>query len=172
MLQFAVPAACAIILYVLHILWTRYRSPATIDDVNTSRYKALSSIREKNEVAASLSKLVELDGAGAWPPNVEHDAWPAALRPYKEIYQEMAPLLSQANPSIDDEANNSIRTEFRAKMEKALEERINISQVTEIMKATAAGDWSVLPRDAYNGLYCCIAVSRHMFRYLFSRRFF
>ena len=105
-----------------------------------------------------------MDGAGAWPPKANHDYWPVALRPYKDIYLELNPLLPAAEPSLDDNVNSERRNTYRSLMRKLLAERINIAQVEEIMAAVDAGNWDVLPRDALNGFYCCVAVCRHAYR--------
>lgn len=87
-----------------------------------------------------------------------------ALRPYKDIYLELIPLLPTAERSLDDNVNNARRNKYRSLMRKLLTERINIAQVEEIMAAVEAGNWDVLPRDAYNGFYACDAVCRHAYR--------
>jgi hypothetical protein len=137
----------------------------SIDEtINDSKYRRLRGSRHRHEAASVMSKLVEEDGAGAWPPNANHDSWPAPLRPYQDIYFELIPLLSAAPPSLDDAVNNERRAKYRSLMRKLLSERINIPQVLEILAAVEAGNWSVIPRDAYNGVYSCIAVCRHAYR--------
>lgn len=131
---------------------------------NVSKYQVLKNLRDRHEVAAVMSRLIEEDGAGAWPPNANHDDWPMALRPYKDVYFQLIPLLSAAPPSLDDEVNNERREKYRSIMRKLLMERINIPQVVSIMAAVEAGNWDLFPRDAYNGFYCCIAVCRHAYR--------
>ncbi|KAM3069617.1 hypothetical protein ACMFMF_008830 [Clarireedia jacksonii] len=133
--------------------------------VNESKYRDLRISRDRHEVASVMSKLVEEDGAGAWPPNANHDSWPAALRPYQDIYFELIPLLSAAPPSLDDAVNNERRAKYRSLMRRLLSQRISIPQVVEILAAVEAGNWNALPRDAYNGLYSCIAVCRHAYRW-------
>lgn len=86
------------------------------------------------------------------------------LRPYKDIYLELVPLLPAAEPSLDDEVNRERRNKYRSLMRKLFTERVNITQVEEIMVAVEAGNWDVLPRDAYNGFYSCVAVCRHAYR--------
>ncbi|TGO34967.1 hypothetical protein BHYA_0175g00200 [Botrytis hyacinthi] len=135
------------------------------ENENVSKYQALRNLRDQHEVAAAMSRLVDEDGAGAWPPNTNHDSWPMALRPYKEIYFQLIPLLSAAPPSLDDDVNNERREKYRSMMRKCLMERINIPQVVAIMAAVEAGNWDLFPRDAYNGFYCCIAVCRHAYRW-------
>ncbi|ESZ96147.1 hypothetical protein SBOR_3477 [Sclerotinia borealis F-4128] len=132
---------------------------------NVSKYQALRNLRDQHEVAAVMSKLIDEDGAGAWPPNANHDSWPMALRPYKEVYFQLIPLLSAAPPSLNDDVNNERREKYRSIMRKSLMERINIPQVVAIMTAVEAGNWDLFPRDAYNGFYCCVAVCRHAYRW-------
>ena len=161
----------AITIILGSLLWRKHSKPAGIaesDDAdetgNSRKVQDLRALRGRHETASVLAELVDKDGAGAWPPKVDHDSWPAALRPYRDIYLEMVPLLPAAEPSLDDNVNNERRTKFRSLMRKLLAERINIAQVEDIMAAVEAGYWNVLPRDAYNGLYCCVAVCRHAYR--------
>jgi hypothetical protein len=87
-----------------------------------------------------------------------------ALRPYKSVYLELAPLLSAATPSLDDATNEKRRHDYRLLMRKLLSQRIHGCQVEAVMAAAEAGNWDLFPRDAYNGFYCCIAVLRHAYR--------
>ncbi|QSZ35580.1 hypothetical protein DSL72_008450 [Monilinia vaccinii-corymbosi] len=132
---------------------------------NASRYQEIRNLRDEHEVAAVMSEMIEEDGAGAWPPNANYDNWPVALRPYKEIYFQLIPLLSQASPSLDDDVNNERRANYRSLVRRLLRERINIPRVAAIMADVEEGNWDHFPRDAYNAFYCCIAVSRHAYRW-------
>jgi hypothetical protein len=134
------------------------------ENENVSKYQDLRKLKDEHEVAAVMSRLIDEDGAGAWPPNANHDSWPMALRPYKEVYLQLIPLLSAAPPSLDDMVNNERRENYRSIMWKLLMDRINIPQVVAIMAAVEAGNWDLFPRDAYNGFYCCVAVCRHAYR--------
>lgn len=140
----------------------------TSDDIaeisNSERVYSLKQADHQHEAALSLIRLFDQDGAGEWPPEVNHDDWPLALRPYKEIYLELAPLLPQHEPSLDDEVNNVRREEFRSLCRKLLVERVDIAKVQTIMAAVEAGNWDLFPRQAYNGFYCCVAVCRHAYR--------
>lgn len=119
----------------------------------------------QNVAAVALTKLVEYDGAGTWPPRTDHVNWPPALIPYRDTYFEMVPFLSSAAASLDDDINNKIRKDFRAQMRKLLKQGINIQEVEDIMFAAELGGPESLPRDAYNAFYNCVAVCRHMYRY-------
>jgi hypothetical protein len=130
---------------------------------NASRIQDLKNLRHSHSTASVLAELVKKDGAGAWPPKANHDSWPMALRPYKDIYLEFVPLLSATEPS-PDEVNNSRHSEFRLVMRKLLTARINVTRVKAILESVEAEDWSDISREAYNGLYCCIAVCRHAYR--------
>jgi hypothetical protein len=81
----------------------------------------IDALAEHHEVAEKLNDLIKKDGAGSWPPNANHDhaIWPAALRPYKEIYLELASLLPQATPSLDDSV-------------KLLKDRVKTDEVMEV----------------------------------------
>lgn len=147
------------------LLWRRLSRPVESDETgNDWKIQDLKSLKSRHETASILSELVEKDGAGAWPPKADHDSWPMSLRPYKDIYLELIPLLPAAQPSLDDNVNNERRSRYRSLMRKLLVERVNIAQVESIMAAVETGNWDIFPRDAYNGFYCCIAVCRHAYR--------
>ena len=148
------------------LLWRKSRSPNSDNDEtgNLRKYQELRILKYHHETAAMLSDLVDKDGAGAWPPKASHDSMPAALKPYKEIYLECAPLLPAADPSLEDDVNQQRRNRYRSRMFQLLHERVDIAEVEMIMKAVEAGDWSVCPRDTYNAVYCCVAVCRHAYR--------
>ena len=140
--------------------------PADIFEINKdSVFKVLKALAGRHETASSLLELIEKEGAGSWPPKASHDSWPIALRPYKDIYLELIPLLPAAEPSLDDNVNHSRRNKYRSLMRELLHERIDIDQVKCFLAAAEAGKWDVFPRDAYNGFYGCIAVCRHAYRY-------
>ncbi len=154
------------LIIVLGILLWRWRlKPAEVDDVaNVSRIGDVRTLKDQHETASILSELVEEDGAGAWPPKANHDSWPMALRPYKDIYLELVPLLPAAEASLDDNVNNERRSNYRSLMRKLLTERVNIPQVELLMAAAEGGNWDIFTRDAYNGFYACVAVCRHAYR--------
>lgn len=120
-----------------------------------------------HETAAVLYELISTDGAGSWPPRANYDisVWPACLHPYKQIYLELAPLLPQQDPCLDDEVNQSRISNFRSKFETLLRERIDLVQVKQLLDDADAGRWDVFPRTVYNAFYCCIASSRHAYRW-------
>jgi hypothetical protein len=93
-----------------------------------------TSHKERHEVAKSLIELVLEDGAGSWPPLVNHTLshWPEALRPYRHIYQELATLLPKATPSLDDEVNTALIAEFRGRFRNLLADRIDLTEVKEV----------------------------------------
>ncbi|KAL8768141.1 MAG: hypothetical protein Q9209_005532 [Squamulea sp. 1 TL-2023] len=157
----------AALLLSLRVLWRKLRkADEEVDETgNLRKYQDLRILKSQHEAAAILSDLVDKDGAGAWPPKVNHDSWPAALMPYKDIYLTCVPHLPAADPSTDDDVNQERRGKYRALMRKLLHERINVAEVESIMKAVEAGDWSACPRDAYNAVYCCVAVCRHAYRW-------
>ena len=131
---------------------------------NETRLRALKDLKHSHETASSLSELIELDGAGTWPPKANHSSWPEALRPYKDIYLELVPLLPAAKPSLDDNVNHKRREKYRSSMRKLFAERVNVVEVEKLMAQVEAGKWDQLSRDAYNGFYSCVAVCRHAYR--------
>ena len=168
--QYYVVALLATFLLRLGVLsWGKVRKVEKLcnaidESGNSWKYHELRVLRDKHETAAILSELVDEDGAGAWPPRASHDSWPAALRPYKDIYLECSPLLPTAEASTDDNVNQQRRGRYRSTMQKLLQERIDIGEVEKIMKAVENGNWSACPRAAYNAFYCCVAVCRHAYR--------
>ena len=125
----------------------------------------IKAIRDDHETAGLLQHLIETDGAGNWPPQASHgDAWPTALRPYHNIYLELAPSFPAREVSLDNEINFKRCLEYRTRMRKLLHDRIDLPAVKAILLAVEAGDESAFPADAYNGFFACIALSRHAFR--------
>ena len=147
------------------LLWKRHSRPVDIEDPgNGSRIHELRTLKVRHKTASILVDLVEEDGAGAWPPKANHDSWPRALRPYKDIYLMLNSILPTAEPSLDNDVSHQRRNNYRTQMRKLLVERVNVAQVEEILIAVEAGNRDVLPRDAYNGFYACVAVCRHAYR--------
>lgn len=123
---------------------------------------------ECHTTAALLNELIATDGAGDWPPRANHDhvnSWPGVLRPYKTIYLDLAPLLPQDDPSQDDSFNLKLISEFRSRYWSLLRAQIDLEGVLGLLKAAEAGRWDLFPRDIYNAFYCCVASSRHMYRW-------
>jgi hypothetical protein len=126
----------------------------------------INNMADCHETAALLADLIRKDGAGFWPPRAEHDhtAWPAALRPYREIYEEVAPLLPTEHVSLDDDVNKARITRFRTRLQQLLREQVDLAQVEALLVAADAGRWDVFPRDTYNAFYSCVAWCRHAYR--------
>ena len=143
----------------------RVKPAAIVEMDKDSVFKNLKTLASSHQTASSLLELLEKEGAGSWPPKADHESWPTALRPYKDIYLELAPLLPAAQPSLDDNVNHNRRNKYRSLMRGLLHEKINIDQVRSILAAAEAGNWDMFPRDAYNGFYGCVAVCRHAYRY-------
>lgn len=155
----------AIIIAVGCLLWRkRSRSVEICLTANLSKIRKFHDLKSRHETVSVLLQLIDTDGAGAWPPKAKHDSWPSPLGPYNDIYLELLPLLSTAEPSLDDEVNSERRNRYRSHMQKLLTERINIIQVQGILLATEAGNWDDFPREAYNGFHACIAICRHAYR--------
>ncbi|KAK3988821.1 hypothetical protein QBC44DRAFT_96995 [Cladorrhinum sp. PSN332] len=134
---------------------------------NAEKIQDVNALADCHETAARLSELVRKDGAGSWPPscNHAHGSWPAALRPYREIYNEMAPLLPAAHASLDDAVNREIITTFRARFRKLLDDKVSLEEVNALLAAADSGRWDVFPRDTYNAFYSCVAWCRHAYRW-------
>ncbi|KAK3356582.1 hypothetical protein B0T25DRAFT_537007 [Lasiosphaeria hispida] len=143
------------------------RHDSTYDETTESRVRSITELAEYHETAARLANMIHKDGAGTWPPRAEHapSYWPPALRPFREIYQEMAPLLPEANPSLDDDVNRERIAYFRSRFWKLLSDKVNLEEVSALLAAAEAGRWDVFPRDVYNAFYVCVAWCRHAYRW-------
>lgn len=120
--------------------------------------------KEKREVTDALRNMVDTDGAGTWPPTATHrDSWPVPLRPYHDILLELAPLLPVDQIYVDDRINQARRVEYRARLQKLLQERVDISAVESVFLSEKL-DTSFFPWHACNGFYACIGYLRHSFR--------
>jgi hypothetical protein len=125
----------------------------------------IKAISKDHETAGLLHELIETDGAGSWPPRASHgDMWPLALRPYHDIYLQLAPSLSVQQVSLDDNVNSERCFQYRENMRKLLRDNVNLSEVETILAAVEAGNQLAFPSDAYNGFFACIALSRHAYR--------
>ncbi|KAJ2976473.1 hypothetical protein NQ176_g4931 [Zarea fungicola] len=130
-------------------------------------YEELTSLAASNEAAKALLKLISEDGAGTWPPTVNHhhDSWPTALQPYKEIYHKMAHLLPVSTPYLHDDVNEARIKSFRLQFRRLLEDNVNIYEVENLLKSVEAGSWDQVSRETYNALYSCLSWSRHAYRW-------
>jgi hypothetical protein len=107
---------------------------STSTDPREAYIQEIAALADQHEVAETMRDLIHKDGAGSWPPNANHthSSWPAALRPYGEIYLELAALLPQEHPSLDDETNIVRIADFRGRFKSLLAERINLAEVNEV----------------------------------------
>jgi hypothetical protein len=159
-----------LLILALYFLSKYIRERVASDKTGKSRdllkLKELSHNEHQHEIIEVYSNLVEKDGAGFWPPRAKHHSWPKALGPYHDIYLELAPRLSTEKPSLSDVYNNERRNDFRSRMQKLLKERIDVTEVQKLLTEVEAGNWDLIDRDAYNGFFSCIAISRHAYRYV------
>ncbi|KAH8890621.1 hypothetical protein GQ53DRAFT_794661 [Thozetella sp. PMI_491] len=127
----------------------------------------IRSLAPQHEVAATLARLVDEDGAGAWPPRANHDhgAWPAPLRPYKEIYLQLAPFLPMTRPCLDDDYNSRRISRFRDHFREFLSHNVDREQVRQLLDVVELGQSDALSQEVYNAFYCCIAWCRHAYRW-------
>lgn len=164
-------SASVLVIFIASAFLRKYMIEPSSHLVHNRRVlKQIRKSSQSHELASLLTKLIDMDGAGSWPPRVNHDDWPGALRPYKDIYLEIIPLLSvDAKHAYDDATNIERRRNYRSSMRKFLAERINTTEVKTVLELAAAGQWNEIPREAYNGFYCCVAVCRHAYRYSLPR---
>lgn len=125
---------------------------------------AVKNKTHEHPTSNALQHMVNHDGAGQWPPRAEHKGWPAPLQHYHDIYQELSPMLSTFQPSMDDETNRDRMRMFRTATKRLLQERVCINTVKIILDATAQGEWTGISRAQFNGFYGCIAMLRHAYR--------
>ncbi|EKV12269.1 hypothetical protein PDIG_45940 [Penicillium digitatum PHI26] len=129
----------------------------------------LSLIREiepSNEPIKALQTMIEIDGAGAWPPKASYrESWPVVLHPYHDIFVVLAPLLPVIDVSLDSTINQCRRMEYQQRLRILLKERVNLGLVKETLSAAADETSCVITNQQYNGFYACISYLRHAFRW-------
>ncbi|KAI5920758.1 hypothetical protein F4810DRAFT_681133 [Camillea tinctor] len=81
------------------------------------------------------------------------------------VLLKVLPQLTTATLSSDDTANHERRENFRVAMRTLLGENIHIASVTKLLDEVEADEWVHFSRDALNGFYCCLALSRHAYRW-------
>jgi hypothetical protein len=131
--------------------------------ITIEEYTNPSSVRDKENLTIEcLRNLIEIDGAGAWPPRSSYGkAWPIALQSYHAIYLELSTLISCEELSADDTVNFQRCLNFRIKMGQMLYKRIIIIDVEMILSEKEGK----MTGDVWNGFFACIALLRHAFRY-------
>lgn len=89
--------------------------------------------------------MVNLDGAGEWLPKATHkDSWPAVLRPDHDIFLKLASLLPVDRVCLDDVINKSRIAEYRTRMQKLLQERVDIAAVESVLSSSEGTEESSL----------------------------
>uniref|UniRef100_D8QK43 Uncharacterized protein n=1 Tax=Schizophyllum commune (strain H4-8 / FGSC 9210) TaxID=578458 RepID=D8QK43_SCHCM len=115
-------------------------------------------------VVDRLRELIEVGGAGHWPPRATYaPTWPAPLRPYESIYHAVAPHMTVAESCLDDAENRKTIDAFRARLRGLLEEGIDLPAVEIVLKAEG-GDEEFTP-PAWMGFFACIGFLRHAYRW-------
>ncbi|KAL1753077.1 hypothetical protein FB107DRAFT_218561 [Schizophyllum commune] len=109
-----------------------------------------------------LRELIQVGGAGSWPPRATYDdTWPAPLRPYELIYHEVAPFMTVAESCLDDAENRKTIDAFRGRLRGLLEKRIDLGAVEVALKA----EDEVFSAPAWMGFFACIGFLRHAYRW-------
>ncbi|KAJ5088342.1 hypothetical protein N7456_011958, partial [Penicillium angulare] len=129
----------------------------------------LSLIKNLKPQHASVHKLqymIHKDGAGSWPPRGSYrDSWPSELQPYHDIFVKLAPLVPVLDPSMDPSINAMRRDEYRQRVQKLLEQRLDVAKVTSLLSTAMIKEYSVMTNEAFNGFYACISALRHAYRW-------
>jgi hypothetical protein len=88
----------------------------------------------RHEVMTALAVLILEEGAGDWPPNAQHDheMWPSALTAYHDVYIEMAPVLPQLEPSLDNDVNLRRISAFREKYKDLLRRHVDLNEIKTV----------------------------------------
>ncbi|KAK5625403.1 hypothetical protein RRF57_001119 [Xylaria bambusicola] len=148
-------------------LWRMVKGHRTASLImgKANRMQHMRTLAAQHKVAASLIAMIDKDGAGDWPPRANYESWPAALFPYRSIYMELLPMLYTDTPSMDDNVNIERRERYRVAVQSLLRDRITLDDVTTILEEVEADNWSTISRDTLNGFYCCVALSRHAYRW-------
>jgi hypothetical protein len=107
---------------------------ASLQDTEKVTVEEIKTLAGCHRVVETLHDMIAKDGAGSWPPKTNHviSSWPAALRPYKEIFFELVKLLSQAQPSQEDDVNNARIDEFRARFRTLLTKHVGLLEVKQV----------------------------------------
>ncbi|KAL3480459.1 hypothetical protein BJX99DRAFT_220272 [Aspergillus californicus] len=175
--QYLLPLVCLLRLDVLKVgtrttpLSDIKSSETSVSNKQVSKHaSALASINgatENDPVLAQLKHLVDTDGAGTWPPRASHgDTWPSALRPYHEIYLEVAPFLATEDIVLDDSVNAQRIDSFRERLTTLLTSRVDLPSAVETLSAAEDNmDNEAFHFASYNGFSACIATLRHAFRW-------
>ncbi|KAL1753080.1 hypothetical protein FB107DRAFT_250373 [Schizophyllum commune] len=124
----------------------------------------VASILDKYDhpVIDRLRELIQVGGAGSWPPRATYDdTWPAPLRPYELIYHEVAPFMTVAESCLDDAENRKTIDAFRERLRGLLEKRIDLGAVEVALKA----EDEVFSAPAWMGFFACIGFLRHAYRW-------
>ncbi|PSR84007.1 hypothetical protein BD289DRAFT_434880 [Coniella lustricola] len=159
-------ASILVVLIVLFVIRNKIKKTLPPLHDNQDTLEMFRRSKQSHELALLFIKLVDMDGAGNWPPRVDHENWPAPLRPYKDIYLQLIPFLAvDVKLAYNDEANIERRRDYRASMRKLLAERVDLSEVKRVLALPEANQWTDMSREAYNGFYCCLAVCRHAYRW-------
>ncbi|KAI1273572.1 hypothetical protein F5Y07DRAFT_391210 [Xylaria sp. FL0933] len=147
-------------------LWQKSgRHDKTIPGEKGEKIRKLQSFAAYHDVAASLATLINRDGAGDWPPRTSYKSWPTALLPYQKILLEVLPSLATEAPLLDVASDIKRRERFRRFMERLLHENVHLPSAIKVLDEIKTDKWDHLSRDQLNGFFCCIALSRHAYRW-------
>ncbi|KAF7309422.1 hypothetical protein MIND_00313000 [Mycena indigotica] len=118
----------------------------------------------QHPILSSLRELVE-SGGGEWPPRATYrDTWPIELRVYDSVWREMEPLFPARESSTDNAHNRQLINAFRNHMQALLDERINMRNVQSALDR-AASDPQSCSQGAWLGIWLCISMLRHAYRW-------
>ncbi|KAJ7573942.1 hypothetical protein C8J56DRAFT_717299, partial [Mycena floridula] len=112
-----------------------------------------------------LEALIEVGGAGMWPPVASgHLTWPVALRPYHQAYQEISTNLPVLASSLDDDENRQRIHDMRSKIQHFLRDYLDTSEVQQALEALFSESTREV-QAVWMGFCACIAHLRHAYRW-------
>ncbi|OAA75990.1 hypothetical protein LEL_05674 [Akanthomyces lecanii RCEF 1005] len=160
-MTFIILILSAVLLFIWrmrHTYWPTSRLDKTVADVDSLR-----KLQNEHDIAFHFLGVVESDGDGQWPPKVSYDAWPAALMPYKAIWNDAVPLISDPRNNIYGNQNGYKIKIVRNRLKTLLTTSVALSKVNETL--SQATHRNALSQRQYNGFCCCIAFLRHTYRW-------
>ncbi|KAF4551402.1 Hypothetical protein D9617_13g099000 [Elsinoe fawcettii] len=130
-----------------------------------SRPTTANTTKASSKVGAEITRLINEDGAGQWPPAAESDHWPGPLQAYRFIYTSTAPLLATGETGLSEHDVVVRRKEYRAIVSKLLNEQVDVDKIHTSLEIWRQGPLDMHQRKSLNGFFACISMLRHAYRW-------